>query len=100
MKVIVGTMTPGDLAEAMKELGLGVTEFGERIGVRQPTASRYLRGDLKIPLTIERIVQYMLREHRAKNIEASKKDLYILGDDDLDHLIGEIKDFIQTRKKT
>lgn len=95
MKVIAGTMTPGDLAAAMKELGLNVTEFSERIGVRQPTTSRYLRGDLKIPLTIERLVQYMVREHRIQNIETSKKILYVLGDDDLAQLSSLIESYIK-----
>jgi predicted transcriptional regulator len=98
MKVIVGTMTPADLAKAMKELGLNITQISERIGVSQPTTSRYLRGDLKIPLTIERLVQYMLREHRGKNIEISRKDLYVLGNDDLVNLIEEIRKFIQARR--
>lgn len=98
MKVVVGTMTPADLAKAMKELGLNVTEFSERIGVRQPTTSRYLRGDLKIPLTIERLVQYMVREYRGKNVETSRRDLYVLGNDDLAVLIEKIKSFVKSRK--
>lgn len=98
MKIIKGEMTADDLRIALDELGLSQHAFGDMIGARQATISRYVRGDLEIPLMVEKLVQYMLREHRSKNIETSKKKLYVLGDDDIENIIKMIRDYLEKTK--
>lgn len=95
MKIIKGEMTADELRIALDELGMSQQEFGDMIGTRQATISRYLRGDLEIPLMVERLVQYMLREHRNKNIGTSKRKLYVLGEDDIESIFKMIRDYLQ-----
>ena len=57
-------MTPKQYSDAIDHIGPSRSQAARMLGIHPRTSRKYAAGDLAVPVTVEKLIEFLLKEER------------------------------------